>query len=418
MIWNYLKTAFAVFSRRKFFTFVSLFGVCITLTVLFVAISMLDVIFGGNPPDPESGRSLGVYRVNANYVNEAGNEGTSSAMASYRFLKDVLPDLPNMESYSIHRTMWTSVSYMNGERHEPFFKYTDAAFWHIMRYSFVEGRPYTQDEVDNADPVAVINESTRMKFFGSGDAINEKIYVDGRSYRVVGVVEDASILKMFAFSDIFVPMTNLPDYNAPNEVTGLWVGSVLADNKASLPLIKEEFHSRLADYDIESLGYTEVITTLESQLEMTARMILVRGNLSEHVTWMLYLLASGVALLFMLLPGINMVNLHVSRILERATEIGVRRSFGATSSALARQFLFENIVLTLLGSVLSLGFTVLILRWVESMDLIPYAKFTLDFNLIVTAIIIAAVFGVVSGVVPAIRMARMNPVDALRGGTV
>src|SRR5256885_1583041 len=64
---------------------------------------------------------------------------------------------------------------------------------------------------------------------------------------------------------------------------------------------------------------------------------------------------AAVALLFMALPTLNLVNLNVSRILERASEIGVRKAFGASSRALLGQFLVENVVLTLIGGALGLA---------------------------------------------------------------
>ena len=75
-------------------------------------------------------------------------------------------------------------------------------------------------------------------------------------------------------------------------------------------------------------------------------------------------------MMFMLLPAVNLINLNVSRILERASEIGVRKSFGASSRTLVGQFVVENIVLTTVGGALALLLATFILAWVSATGLL------------------------------------------------
>jgi len=82
------------------------------------------------------------------------------------------------------------------------------------------------------------------------------------------------------------------------------------------------------------------------------------------------LAATVFALLFLLLPTLNLVNINTSRILERASEIGVRKAFGASSKTLVLQFIVENIILTLLGGLLAVIFSAVILKIFNSSDLL------------------------------------------------
>ena len=104
-----------------------------------------------------------------------------------------------------------------------------------------------------------------------------------------------------------------------------------------------------------------------------------------------------------------------SRILERASEIGVRKAFGASSLTLVGQFLVESVILTLLGSLFGLLLSALALVWLGNLDLIPYAHLSLNLKVIVYAIGLALVFSFVSGAYPAWRMSRLHPVEALHG---
>jgi putative ABC transport system permease protein len=120
-------------------------------------------------------------------------------------------------------------------------------------------------------------------------------------------------------------------------------------------------------------------------------------------------------LLFMLLPALNLVNLNAGRILERRAEIGVRKAFGATSAQLAGQFVVENILLCVAGGLLALAATAGVLALIENANLIPYLKLNMNLAVFGYGLLIATVFGLLSGVLPAWRMSRLDPVHALKG---
>jgi putative ABC transport system permease protein len=117
----------------------------------------------------------------------------------------------------------------------------------------------------------------------------------------------------------------------------------------------------------------------------------------------------------MLLPSLNLINLSLSRILERSSEIGVRKAFGASSWTLVGQFLVENAVLTLVGGALGYVLSVVALRVVTDSGWIPYADLQLSLRVFFVALGMSLVFALLSGVYPAWRMSRLHPVEALHG---
>jgi putative ABC transport system permease protein len=133
---------------------------------------------------------------------------------------------------------------------------------------------------------------------------------------------------------------------------------------------------------------------------------------------LLWALLIAMAVLFMLLPSINLVNINLSRILDRASEIGVRKAFGASSRTLVGQFVVENVVLTLLGSAIGLVLAAAVLAGLNASGLIPYADLRLNFRVFFEGLALALFFGLFSGVYPAWKMSRLHPVQALRGRTV
>ena len=411
MLRNYLKIALKVFARRKFFTFVSLFGISFTLLVLMVATALLDHTFGPQAPEVHHDRTVGVF-----HTQMIGPHTRWSSEPGFRFLDRYARDLPGAERMSIYSDNRTVYSYPSGNRIKSSLKRTDGEFWRILRFDFLEGGPFTADDVEQARFVAVINAATRDRFFPGQSALGRTLEADGQRFRVVGVVSDVPALRRIPFADIWVPLTAAKSDAYKEQMMGGCYGIVLARDEGAIDGMKAELRSRVAAVELpDPKRYEKMIAPLETPFETVARLAFGdRGDEVSHPE-RLWALLAGVALLFMLLPTINLVNLNMSRIMERASEIGVRKAFGASSRTLVGQFVVENVVLTLVGGLVGLGLSVIVLQALNASGLIQYAQLGLNVRVFLTALALALFFGVFSGVYPAWRMSRLHPVEALRG---
>ena len=144
---------------------------------------------------------------------------------------------------------------------------------------------------------------------------------------------------------------------------------------------------------------------------------MIPTHLRPYIPFVVVALLVIAALLFMLLPTINLININISRIMERASEIGVRKAFGASSWTLVGQFVVENILLTLVGGAIGFVISVFVLHLISQSNLFPYATFTMNYRIFLGGLALAIVFGLLSGVYPAWKMSRLHPVDALKGAT-
>jgi putative ABC transport system permease protein len=128
-------------------------------------------------------------------------------------------------------------------------------------------------------------------------------------------------------------------------------------------------------------------------------------------------------LAFLLLPAINLMSLNFARIHERGEEIAVRKSFGASGAILRKQFLFENLLMTLAGGLMGiiLSYVVVALLGrtftlgISMFDRVPLS-FSFNLPVFVAALASCFIFGLLSGWLPAVRLARMKPAVFLKGG--
>jgi putative ABC transport system permease protein len=415
MLKNYLKIALKVLVRRKFFTFISLFGISFTLVVLMVVTAMLDHLLAPMAPESRQDRVIGVYRA-AMFGPRAGWTGE----AGYKLLDKYARGLEGVERLSIFSGGNNVQSFLGGQKIASTIKRTDGEFWQILDFTFVDGAPYTTTDVENAAFVAVINETTKRKFFGERSAIGQTLEADGQRFRVVGVVSDVSRVRLVPFSDIWVPLTTAKSDAYKRELVGDFLAIALAANADALPRIREQFNTRLAHMEFDDpKQFKSMVAPFETKFDALAREAPFIGDSRDprEQGWKLTLLLVSLGLLFMLLPAVNLININVSRIMERASEIGVRKAFGASARTLVGQFIVENVILTLVGGVLGLVLSFFVLRALNASGFIQYAQFHINLRVFVYGLAIAGLFGLLSGVYPAWRMSRLNPVQALKGAS-
>jgi putative ABC transport system permease protein len=417
MLLSYLKIAWKVLMRRKFFTAINLFGVSFTLMILLVVMAMFDHLVGPSMPARRVDQMVFVNTIRQQMV---GGHGWMSNPASIHVVDDYIrkmktPVLVGISSAPNNATAFTKSKLLPLD-----VSYTDGDFWRIMDFDFLGGRAFTGAEVAGAQHVCVINEATARDYFGSTDVVGRTIEIDLKRYRVAGVVRNVSAAQIYAYADVWMPYTLSVFYHKDNRIEGQFMVTLLAPSAAAVPAVREEYRQLVRRIEIPDPKAVQALFSYADPIVASFTRALNFNGTTQTVDddnlGTFYLIITLLGLLFMLLPALNLVNLNVTRILERSGEIGVRKAFGASGQALVGQFLVENLVLAFVGGLLGLLLATGALALLNQAHIVAYASFSLSWRVFGWGMLLTLIFGLMSGVYPAWKMSRLNPVAALRGG--
>ena len=412
MFRNYLLTACKVFMRRKLFTAINLLCIVLTLVVLMVVTALLQNTFYPTGVEGKSDRFVQMVMMQSSHPERPGRR---TGLFGYKIVEQYLKPMKGVEAVSASLFPQSVAVYQEGRVSEVLLRRTDAEYWRILDFHVVSGRVISADDVEQGRFVAVLNLSTARKLFPGQPYLNQKILMDGQTFTVIGVVADA--LQVNAYADAWVPTTTLASTDYKGQDFGNFTVMILARTAADLPAVKRDIVriAKTVQY-VDPAIFTVAQFWGDSKLELFARTLTSNTDEDAGVTKFV----AGIVvlmLLFMALPALNLINLNVGRIMERSSEIGVRKAFGATSRQLVAQLVLENVLLCLIGGAIGLVCAAGALWWLEGSGLIPYLKVELNLAVFGYGLLLTVVFGVLSGVIPAWKMSRLDPVRALKGNT-
>jgi len=406
MLKNYFKIAIAILRRRKFFTFVSLFGISFTLATLLVLTAFIEKIVNDDYPDRKRARSL--YLTG---VEENGPQMMSSSSFSLSYVNRYIKTLKTPVNVAYYTGRVGTNTYHAGKKIGISFRYVNGSYWDILEFDFLEGRPFTATEVGNREKVAVITQGLKRKYFGENvNAVGQMIEADNQLFRVCGVVKDVPATTYMFNSDMYIPYTVAGNSETGKDFHGEYCAVLLGAAKSDLKAMQTEYDNVVRRLQPSDKGYTRVL----SYADVYADAYLRTGNMSKPLKRWVYSIIGGFVFLLLFLPSVNLVNINLTRIMERSSEIAVRKAFGASSNTLVYQFVVENIILTLLGGLVGVVLAMVMLWIFNSAAIFDNVRLQLNPVVLGVGLIACFVFGFISGVYPAWRMSRMTIVKALK----
>ncbi|MCL6523305.1 MAG: ABC transporter permease [Thermoflavifilum sp.] len=274
----------------------------------------------------------------------------------------------------------------------------------INGFDFDAGRNLNNDELQSGANVAVIGHEILTKLFGSvpNAAIGKEIRIGTVKYKVVGVLKSVGNTGIFSADNLVIlPLNNVRRIYPINSNSSFQIG-VMVPQIALLNTAIEEATGTFRI--IRHLALNEADNFYITRSDTLADMLF--GSLKK-----VRFLTFGVGIITLLGSVIGLMNIMLVAVAERTREIGVNKALGATAETIRNQFLYESILISLIGGALGI---VLGISIGNLISLLVHTGFIVPWPWIGVAILLCAAVGILAGVYPAIKAAKLDPIVALR----
>ncbi len=322
----------------------------------------------------------------------------------YQYLKKTMPDMEAV-SYALNVPS-TSIKYEENTVSNVEIGAITHEYYDIEMLQIAKGRFFNESESNSGTPVVILGDEIAKNLFGTSDPLGKSVRVYGRKFTVIGVLKKEGT-GIFGTKDtaIFLPvnMTRriFGDNNRSTFPQIILKPESGVDNAEFIAILKQKMRM------VRGLKPDDIDTFFVNQLQGFADFI---DDITKQMNIM-GLIISGFSLL---VGGFGIANIMFVSVKERTSLIGIQKSLGAKNKFILFQFLFEAIILAVIGGLIGL-----VLVFIVS---IIASQFTGDFEFVLSltnmfiGTAISAVIGLISGILPALSASRLDPVEAIRTG--
>ena len=376
---------------NKIRSFLTLLGIMIGVTAVIALITTVSGVSGSIASSFSSmGAGTLTVSVAGSDLKSGMNAGDLARISALETVDGVVPSVSLNGRVSYGKEVQTSIQ-VSGKN----------AYYFILNDDLiVQGRALNFIDDDNCSYVCVISQEIVDDFFFGVNPVGETLLVSGLPFTIVGRYEEDSgggIASIFSGSpDVMIPYTTALRINNTDEVTSFTV--YLADGADS-----EEAASEIEDLMDEIFDYeddTFTVTTMSS----------IEETMKTMMNMMSTLLA-GIASIALVVGGIGIMNMMLTTVTERTTEIGLKKALGAIPWQIQIQFLIESFLLSLFGGLLGVVMG-LILSY--ALCNVLGTTFVISGSAIALGVGFSAAVGIIFGWAPARKASKLNPIDALR----
>jgi putative ABC transport system permease protein len=402
-----VKIAFQALVANKLRAFLTMLGIIIGVGSV---VAMMSIGYGAQESVLQSVQDIGsnlIIIVPGNQEEQGrGPEAMMGEDESRESLKisdaeDIEENAKLVEGAAPVILSSSVISYLNNSTRSSVYASSEKAET-IYNFEIEEGEFFTESEVKNSANVAAIGHTVIDKLFGKIDPLGKVIKIDGKNFTVKGIIEAKGPDQFGNDQDnsVAIPITT-----AQNKLYGIdYINMIIAQgiSKDTIDDATDEIRQILRrSHNLRPDEKNDF--TVQSQEQLLD----ILGNITNIFT----VVISGIAGIALLVGGIGIMNIMLVSVTERTREIGIRKAVGAKNKDILFQFLIESVVLSITGGILGIVFAVIVSIFLNNFTILTTEISAFP---IILALTFSTIVGLFFGIYPAMRAARLNPIEALR----
>lgn len=271
----------------------------------------------------------------------------------------------------------------------------------VESYTFLKGRNFSFNEMNSGGNVCILGYDVALKLFGAEmDGIGQNIIMDGRRYQVIGIFNSKGSSMVTSDNFALIPMNNCRQFYTSANTS--YVIGVKVHQQEEMPVAIED-----------AKGMMRLARKLNPRDENNFD-IMKSDSVSELLNENLSYATIGgfvIGLVTLFGAAVGLMNIMLVSVTERTREIGTLKAIGARSTDILKQFLIEAIVICQLGGVLGILLGIIIGNIVS---LMIGGSFIIPWTWMILGVVFCLVVGLISGIYPAVKASRQDPIEALR----
>lgn len=343
--------------------FTSLYVGGVAFAVAFTMVFTIIYYVHLAPIYPEYNRGTTYYINNITAQNNTTNNMRMGSV-SKEFIDKYIASSENIEYYTAYIYDGGSAFIQPADNSGDFMvvtRYTDPNFFRLYGYEFLEGRPFDEAEFTSAINNVVIDSYIAKRLFGSPErALGQEVSLDFKPYKVVGIVRSSSPVTYTSYANIFLPYTILEKVKAENshkegdarDMNGSFFSTIKFKDEAHAKKFRAEINEKARRMNMTDTAGWQL--NVEGSLLSHTVKTLSKGGRTEESSSEFFRPLLLVLFVLLIIPAINISGMIGGQMDRRLSEIGIRRSFGATRGELTRQVMIENLVMTIIGGIIGL----------------------------------------------------------------
>ena len=412
-----IRLAFQGIWGHKMRSVLTMLGIIIGIAAI---ITIVSTIQGTNEQIKENliGAGNNVVTVRLNKNGRAYDMSWNPIPQGVRLIteetRQELEKIDGVEAVSLYhsRNYSDQVYYLNSQFNGEIYG-IDASYLRAYGYQIKSGRGFTREDFAGSRKVALVDTNTVTNLFGGEDPVNKTLEICGDVFTVVGVtalseefaptinsLNDYHLYANTSSGAVYLPDSTWPTAYQFDEPQNVAIkvkntDAMTTAGKAAADLLTEK---QIMDPDNSDFDYRS-----QDMLEQAQQLQKMSESTNTQLIW--------IASISLLVGGIGVMNIMLVSVTERTAEIGLKKAIGAKKKRILLQFLTESAVLTCLGGIIGVISGIILAQLISQMMQIPVA---ISVTAIVVSVVFSTLIGVIFGMLPAVKAANLNPIEALR----